>query len=491
MRAARFLAAAGALAAASSAALPALAGACPPDAGDCQNLVQSGSTGASIDLVVVGDGYTMAEHDKFFQDAQKAAQGLMDSEMYGSYKAVFNAWLLYTPSAQSGADDPSAGVMVDTAFDSTYDTAGISYLLSVNTAKVNAEVNKRFPEADVVLCVVNAEPYGGSGGPIAVVSTNVDSLEIARHELGHTLAGLADEYTTPYPGYPDGDSEPNVAAKEHLDPVKWQAWLTPGVMIPTSIADKKSDHDPVGAFEGARYKTTGVFRPTADCIMRELNHTFCQVCAEAMVKQFSKLSLLIDAPSPASPGSIAAEGATTFSATIPALDNLMITWSIDGKQAQGSGSSLQVDPKALGLADGPHKVTLDVYDATPLVRSDPDGVMKETFTWDVSVDSKVPPTGAGGSGGAAGAGVGGGTTSAGGSGGAGAMGGATTGGAGGNGDTTDETICTCRAAGRGEGAPTTWLLLGAAPVAAALRRRGSRRRGVDARGAQARGSRGG
>ena len=39
----------------------------------------SGSTAAAIDFVIVGDGYTAAEHDKFFADAQKAADGLVGS----------------------------------------------------------------------------------------------------------------------------------------------------------------------------------------------------------------------------------------------------------------------------------------------------------------------------------------------------------------------------------------------------------------------------
>lgn len=466
MKAARFLAAALALAAVAltltAAVRPALAGECPAAAGDCVVLASAGSTAAAIDFVIVGDGYTAAEHDKFFADAQKAADGMLASETYGAYKAAFNVWGLFTPSNESGADDPSAGVSVDTAFDATYDVSGIDYLLAVNDGKVHQDVNKRLPEADVLLCIVNATPYGGSGGSVAVVSLDGNALEIARHEIGHTLANLADEYTAPYPGYPEGDPEPNVASAAHLDPLKWSSWLTPGVAIPTPNSAKVNDHDPVGAFEGARYKTTGVFRPTSNCLMRELNHTFCQVCAEAMVLGFSKLSLLIDAPSPALDAAIPAKGATPFTATIPALSDLMFSWAIDGNPVDGADKILGVDPSALGLADGPHDVALTVYDATPLVRDDPDGVMKETVTWKVTVDSKLPPIGGGGGGGGgAGGGAGGGTNAGG--------GGAGTGG--GNGDPGD---CGCRTAGETTDPTMAWLLVGLIPLAQRLRRRSKR-----------------
>ncbi|MFO0592124.1 MAG: M64 family metallopeptidase [Polyangiaceae bacterium] len=451
---ARGLACAIALAAAAilAPARPAFAGACPAEAGDCSELATAGSTAASIDFVIVGDGYTAAERDKFFADAQTAADGILGSETYGAYKPVFNAWALFTPSQDSGADDPSAGVSVSTAFDASYDTNGIDYLLAVNDGKVHQEINKRFPEADLVLCIVNAKPYGGSGGSVAVVSLDGNSLEIARHEIGHTIAGLADEYTAPYPGFPDGDPEPNVASAAHLDPVKWSSWLTDGVAIPTPIADKKGDHDPVGAFEGARYKTTGVFRPTPNCLMRELNHTFCQVCAQAMVIGFSKLSLLIDAPSPALDAAIPGKGATSFSATIPALSDLMITWTIDGNPAVGTGGTLAVDPSALGLADGPHAIGLAVYDATALVRDDPDGVMKEAITWNITVDSNLPPIG-----------------------GEGGAGGSTSTSSGGTGGTKNEGDCGCQTPGSSGAGASPWLAVAAAALAMRLGRRRPRR----------------
>jgi hypothetical protein len=421
----------------------ALAKGCPPEAGDCASITNTGSFGARIDLAIVGDGYTEAERDKFYKDAEAAANGLVTSEMYENYQAVFNTWALFTPSAQSGADDPSANIFVDTAYDATYDTAGIAHLLTASVVQIYADVNKRLPEYDIILCLVNSKAYGGSGGGVAVISVDANALEIVRHELGHIIAGLADEYTEPYPGYPDGDPEPNVASAAHLEPLKWQSWIPDGTPIPTPNNVQTSIHDPVGAYEGARYKTTGVYRPTPDCIMRQLDVTFCQVCTQAMVLKLSYLSLLIDEPVPPSLSSIPAIGPTTFTATIPALADLVFSWKIDGAPVEGAASSLAVDPSALGLADGIHTVELTVYDATPLVRDDPQGFMKETFTWQINVDGTSSPmtstsTGAGG-------------TASG------------SGGSGGTGSNDDG--CGCRLAGVGGEAPEMWWLVALAPLA--------------------------
>ncbi len=456
----RTVAATAAAALVSLRALTTVEAACPPAAGDCQPLLENGSLAAAIDLVIVGDGYTAAEKDKFFQDAKNVAEGLFASETYGTYAPVFNAWALYKESGQSGADHPSAGKFVDTAFGASYDTSGIDYLLAVTDGKVLSEVNNRFPESDVILCIVNDTDYGGSGGTIAVMSLDPNALEIARHELGHTLTDLADEYTAPYPGYPEGDPEANVASAAHLNPPKWELWLTPGVMIPTPISAAQGTSNPIGAYEGARYKETGVFRPAPNCLMRELDIPFCSVCAEAMVKQFSTMSLLIDAPDPAGMVVIPGKGPSVFTATIPALSDLVFSWAVDGQPIEGSSKSLGIDPSKLNLADGPHTVTLTVVDATPLVRNDPSDVMRESYTWNVGVDSKLPPaTGSGGAGGTGGSG------GAGGSAGAGV-------GAGASGETGGETnsgACACRAAAASSKVPWGFLALGMVPLA--LRRR--------------------
>lgn len=378
---------------------------CPPDAGDCQALLETGPTGSRVDFVIVGDGYTQAERDKFYADAQAVATDLQTASTYGSYAPVFNVWGLFVPSNESGADDPSTGTMVDTAFDSTYGLAGIDYLIGINTGKVFVEINGRFPERDQPIVLVNAPKYGGAGGTVAVVSTSPESLRIIEHEMGHSFAGLADEYETPYPGFPPGDPEPNVAALENLDPLKWSPWVPPGTPIPTPISAATSDYDPLGAYEGARYLSTGVFRPSPTCRMRELGFDFCAVCSEAMVLGFSELRILVDDVSPAEGTAIPGKGPSQVTAAVPALPDLTFSWAVDGAVVPGEvASTFALDPSVLGLADGPHQITVTVHDATPYVRTDPEGVMTATSTRSLVVDSTLPPIGGEGGSGGAGAG---------------------------------------------------------------------------------------
>ncbi len=376
--------------------------ACPPTAGDCEALLETGPPGGRVDFAIVGDGYTAAERDLFYQDAASLVATLSAAGTYGDYAPAFNVWALFVPSAESGADDPATSTMVDTAFDATFGAFGVDYLVVVNDGAVFSEIVGRLPEFDVPICVVNASKYGGSGGPVAVVTTNVDAPDILLHELGHTFGGLTDEYEWPYPGYPPGDPEPNAALLENLSPLKWQAWVTPGTAIPTPDSAIVGDLDPIGAFEGARYLETGIFRPAPICLMRELDKDFCPVCSEAMVLGFSELSSLVDDVTPGEGAAIPAVGATEFTLAAPALADLSFTWAVDGAPLPATGLSASVDPSALGLADGPHQIVVVAEDETPLVRVDPDGLMSETFTRQFVVDSTLPPvgSGAGGSGGA-------------------------------------------------------------------------------------------
>ena len=97
--------------------------------------------------------------------------------------------------------DPLRGTFVDTAFDGAYCSTNTHRQVTVSRPKVLAAAAAS-PDWDEILMVVNDTTYGGSGGSFSVVSTNVNAVDVARHEFGHTFSRLADEYTSPYPGFP-------------------------------------------------------------------------------------------------------------------------------------------------------------------------------------------------------------------------------------------------------------------------------------------------
>ncbi|AFH49872.1 MEROPS family M64 IgA peptidase [Ignavibacterium album JCM 16511] len=168
------------------------------------------------------------------------------------------------------------------------------------------------------------------------------------HEFGHSFTGLADEYYTSDVAYTDfykptvEPIEPNITALLDKRNIKWKHLLSEGIEIPTPwektefdrmsyewlkernrlnnfIAELKKNRAPedqikaaeeeyaikdklqsekvdnylksskywgkVGAFEGAGYQATGLYRPMLDCIMfSKGDKPFCKVCEEAIKK---------------------------------------------------------------------------------------------------------------------------------------------------------------------------------------------------------------
>jgi hypothetical protein len=144
---------------------------------------------------------------------------------------------------------------------------------------------------------VNDPVYGGSGGPVvAVASTHSDSTELVLHELGHSFGKLADEYDGAGNGC-DSSVEPdevNVTKATILSMVKWNHWIDPGTPIPTISTLPGVP----GLYQGARYCTEGLYRPTYDSKMRSLSPPFEQINSEQLVKRYYNLVSPIDSSSP-------------------------------------------------------------------------------------------------------------------------------------------------------------------------------------------------
>ena len=277
-------------------------------------IVDHGPDSARWDVVLVAEGYTQAELAQFATDAETLAERFLATPPFNQFAAGINVHRIDVVSTESGADHmdyetagcASAVEAPKTYFDATFCTHGLDRLLTVNTGTVLQVVDDLVPEWDVAMVVVNSTTYGGSGvDDVPVCSLDADSLEIALHELGHAAFGLADEYGY-YRGC-DGDElqddldegraqydgsepvEPNVTANADRETIKWRALLTPGVPVPTtenadcSVCDPQRNPFPaatVGAYEGARYFHCGLYRPTFDCMMRNIDQPFCAVCEE-------------------------------------------------------------------------------------------------------------------------------------------------------------------------------------------------------------------
>lgn len=346
-----------------------------------------GTAAAAVDLVIVGDGFTALEEAAFVAYARAAAQDLLGQPPYAEHATLFNVHALFVASAESGADHPARQHEVDTAFATTYGYAGIERLAVADDAAVLVAVGAALPAFDLAVVLVNDGAYGGSGGPVPVASLHRNAIAILRHELGHNLAQLADEYTAPYPGFPLGDAEPNVASAAHLTPLKWQAWVLPQTPVPTPPEHATGDHTPLGAYEGARYQATGMFRPAPHCLMRSLDKAMCPVCAEALALALAAATQTVRASQP--PGaevSCQLPDCPTFSLTLAALPHLRVRWWRDGKLL-AEGATFQPGAGHIGS----YLLVAEVEDRTPTVRSDPQGVLRESRAWQVQVEPAHVP----------------------------------------------------------------------------------------------------
>jgi hypothetical protein len=373
----------------------------------------TGSPSNRLDLLIMGDGYTSAQASLFQTHVDDLIGDFFTATPYGTYQNYLNVTSYFYPSAQSGADhpncsdgdpDPLEGTFVDTAFDAAYCSAGIQRLLSLNEAKVYTAA-AAMPDWDKIIVLVNDSMYGGAGGPVGVVSTHPSAVGLAQHEFGHSFAGLADEYSYPFPGYPTCSDisgptpcEPNVTDVTVRASVKWKAWISPSTPVPTT--PQESYTTVPGLFQGARYQGT-FYRPRYGCLMNSLVDPFCEICKQSFILRLyngwgGTPSAGIDPIEPGSesppPGATSAVTgqAKTFTATIlqpaggPAATR---RWYVNGVQQGETGDAFTWTP----AANGTYTIELRVKDATTLVHPAMAGTsLDSNRLWTVTAQAAGP-----------------------------------------------------------------------------------------------------
>jgi hypothetical protein len=359
-----------------------------------------------VDLVVLGDGYTAGEQQLFADDVDEALDHLFANTPYAEYRPLFNIARIDTVSAQSGADHPADDVYADTWFGCAFDCMGLERLICCDYAVIFSTAATLYPAYDVVLLVVNDDEYGGSGGPVAITSTNIWAFDVPPHEFGHTFAALGDEYEDPYPGFVFSDIYPNVSPTADRDLLKWNHWVDDGTPLPTPDSAATDDHHPVGAYEGACYQPAGLYRPAPDCLMRSLGRTLCPICAERMVLSFWGYVDPVDSfdPSQTELSGVAGD-VLEFSVepVRPDPDTMVVRWFVDGLAIQGAGADV-LDLEIASLEPGAHQVTVRVEDTTDRVIAD-DEVLVSSVSWTVTRTDEgtdTDPPADGGTGGSSG-----------------------------------------------------------------------------------------
>ncbi len=304
-----------------------------PSEGRVWSVFENGPPTGKVDLVLVSEGYTETEMDKFHSDVARLVDRLFATEPFMSRKSDFNVWAIDLPSEQSGVNRPHVGQFRRTPISAEYNIFGSErYMLTFDNRRMR-DVLSAAPY-EFVEILVNEEQYGGGGIYNFQATTAVDTDfadYIFVHEFGHHFAGLADEYYTSSVAYETGAQvhpepwEPNVTALGDPARLKWADLVEPGTPLPTpwdkdayesharsiqarrqalidsqapeaefdALFEEQRDIERellhamqhsgrIGAFEGAMYEAHGLYRSETDCIMFTRADYFCRVCRRAI-----------------------------------------------------------------------------------------------------------------------------------------------------------------------------------------------------------------
>ena len=267
-------------------------------------------------VVVCGEGYTKSQQGKFINDVKRLWQDAMKYEPYRSYADRFNVYALCT--ASESTFDNGGSTFFDVIIDK-YNSPVISNNLHGSQWKnhifercIGPEFIEKIHDAHIKKkCDPNTIPSGSEYEPYyyvhdyiaqfaMVVNTKSDfggaynnreygfhyfispsdsyrASKTFAHEFGHGLLGLGDEYSN---GFLLDDKELkslNLSSVEDPEKIKWRQLL--GFRNTYTCRNAYGSKMLVSSYE---------------CIMRDTNYQFCEVCRLQGFKRMSQLVKDVD-----------------------------------------------------------------------------------------------------------------------------------------------------------------------------------------------------
>ena len=222
-------------------------------------------------IVIMGDGYTAEEQDKFLQDAAEKARGMLTWSPYKEYSDRINIYAVQAVSNESGISE-YGGKSVDTYFHvAAYGKAlGFTSGGTDKAKALRAELEESYLDAGAnvgtihVLC--NSEgSFGASQNSLFSFSANSEDNQngtVMAHEIAHSIGGLGDEYER-------YTNKPNTSDTTNPETIKWAKML---------------------GFRGIGVTQAGTetaFAPSRECMMRWLGQPFCEVCKMELARNLN------------------------------------------------------------------------------------------------------------------------------------------------------------------------------------------------------------
>ena len=291
--------------------------------------IDNGDPRNKVDLLLIGDGYTSDELEKFRNDVSRYSRVLFESVPFNTRKSDFNVWTIEASSQDSGIDQPRQNQWRRTTLGCSFNTFDLSrYVLSLHNKDIR-DISSLAPY-DAIYILFNQARYGGGGiyNCMATCYTGTPENQpdwwsdyVFVHEFGHSFAGLADEYYSSDVSYNDmypvdiEPWEPNITTLNMNGQAKWTNQIATRISKPTfwnkaaydSLSTERqkagSDEDArkavdkqmtdlladtelqgvIGCFEGGGYASKGVYRPSLNCRMFSKSLVeFCPICRQAL-----------------------------------------------------------------------------------------------------------------------------------------------------------------------------------------------------------------
>lgn len=248
----------------------------------------------SLVITIMGDGFTATQQNDFISAATKSIDYLVGNPNknnkgfypFNLFRNVFTVYAIEVISNESGVSkDPDLNNgIVDNYFGSTFygdDEGKIDRALVIRNWQRVEELKKANTLITVILC--NSTHIGGTGGEYAVASLCDRFPDVVKHEIGHTLGKLADEYYEPSDGEFKGREAPNMTQDNNPETVKWKNWLG---YRNVDIYKYSTGISPDA--EGFNDNANNWYRPHNDCAMRYTISPFCPVCSAALIEQLEE-----------------------------------------------------------------------------------------------------------------------------------------------------------------------------------------------------------
>ena len=259
---------------------------------ECIDIHIGGDIAHSLDIVLLPDGFTAGEKEKFLEACRMWSDALFSYAPFDSNTHRINIRAVWAPSNEKGVSKPGIGKWVDNLLGTRFYTLNSErYQMTEEFQKVR-DVAASAPYENIFI-LTNTDKYGGGGiynfYGLGSAGKTGKTGEVYVHEFGHSLMGLGDEYieigNTVSALYPAGKEPWEANLTRFVDfKGKWEDMIAQGTPVPTVAAEGSTEKDwVVGAYEGGGYLEKGIFRGWPECMMKALTD-FCPVCQRAITR---------------------------------------------------------------------------------------------------------------------------------------------------------------------------------------------------------------